>query len=152
MKKLIKALDSAREKVTSMNSLSMPPRDQVSRVMKMLGDEFGTASNIKRRVNQQSVLGAITSAQERLKPSNKAPLNGLVLYTGAIITEEATIDFEPFNPIDVSLYFYDNKFHTELWRGEWFQPDHKSAEILSKVDMGSFDEAYDNEQVYEDSD
>ena len=45
---------------------------QVSRVQKMLGDELGTASNIKSRVNRQSVLGAITSAQQRLKLYNKA--------------------------------------------------------------------------------
>ncbi len=44
---------------------------QVSRAQKMLGDEFGTASNIKNRVNRQSVLGAITSAQQRLKLYNK---------------------------------------------------------------------------------
>jgi len=44
---------------------------QVSRVQKMLGDEFGTASNIKSRVNRQSVLGAITSAQQRLKLYNR---------------------------------------------------------------------------------
>ena len=45
---------------------------QISRVQKMLGDEFGTASNIKSRVNRQSVLGAITSAQQRLKLYNRA--------------------------------------------------------------------------------
>lgn len=44
---------------------------QVSRVQKMLGDEFGTASNIKSRVNRQSVLGAITSCQQRLKLYNR---------------------------------------------------------------------------------
>lgn len=37
----------------------------------MLGDEYGTASNIKSRVNRLSVLGAITSAQQRLKLYNK---------------------------------------------------------------------------------
>lgn len=47
---------------------------QVARVQKMLGDEFGTASNIKNRVNRQSVLGAITSAQQRLKLYNKVGL------------------------------------------------------------------------------
>jgi hypothetical protein len=44
---------------------------QVSRVQKMLADEFGTASNIKSRVNRQSVLGAITSCQQRLKLYNR---------------------------------------------------------------------------------
>ncbi|KAG6400641.1 hypothetical protein SASPL_137482 [Salvia splendens] len=81
IKKLIKALESARGNGTSMISLIMPPRDQISRVAKMLGDEYGTASNIKSIVNRQSVLGAITSAQQRLKLYNKswmemAPLSG----------------------------------------------------------------------------
>ena len=49
-------------------------RVQISRVQKMLGDEFGTASNIKSRVNRQSVLGAITSAQQRLKLYNRVRL------------------------------------------------------------------------------
>jgi len=54
-----------------MISLIIPPRDQVSRVSRMLADEFGTASNIKSRVNRQSVLGAITSVQQRLKLYSK---------------------------------------------------------------------------------
>jgi peptide chain release factor subunit 1 len=55
VKKLIKSLDSARGNGTSMISLIIPPRDQISRVNKMLADEFGTASNIKSRVNRLSV-------------------------------------------------------------------------------------------------
>ena len=118
IKKLIKGLESARGNGTSMISLIMPPRDQISRVTKMLGDEYGTASNIKSRVNRQSVLAAITSAQQRLKLYNKVPPNGLVLYTGTIVTEDGkekkvTIDLEPFKPTNASLYLCDNKFHTE---------------------------------------
>lgn len=82
IKKLIKALEAARGNGTSMISLILPPRDQIARATKMLGDEYGTASNIKSRVNRQSVLAAITSAQQRLKLYNKVPPNGLVLYTG----------------------------------------------------------------------
>lgn len=53
---------------------------QISRVQKMLGDEYGTASNIKSRVNRLSVLGAITSAQQRLKLYNKVlPSSGNAL-------------------------------------------------------------------------
>jgi peptide subunit release factor 1 (eRF1) len=50
---------------------SVAPKDQISRVAKMLADEYGTASNIKSRVNRLSVLGAITSTQQRLKLYNK---------------------------------------------------------------------------------
>ncbi|XP_071721967.1 eukaryotic peptide chain release factor subunit 1-1-like [Rutidosis leptorrhynchoides] len=102
IKKSIKALEeAARGNGTSMISLIMPPRDKIARVTEMLADEFETASNIESRVNRQSVLGAITSAQHRLKLYNKVPPNGLVLYTGTIVTDDGkekkvTIDFEPF--------------------------------------------------------
>lgn len=43
---------------------------------------------------------------------------GLVIYCGTVITEDGkerkvNIDFEPFKPINTSLYLCDNKFHTE---------------------------------------
>uniref|UniRef100_V5IFF0 Eukaryotic peptide chain release factor subunit 1 n=1 Tax=Ixodes ricinus TaxID=34613 RepID=V5IFF0_IXORI len=118
IKKLIKSLEAARGNGTSMISLIIPPKDQISRVSKMLADEFGTASNIKSRVNRLSVLGAITSVQHRLKLYTKVPPNGLVIYCGTIVTEggkekKVNIDFEPFKPINTSLYLCDNKFHTE---------------------------------------
>ena len=118
VKKLIKNLEAARGNGTSMISLIIPPGDQISRVNKMLSDEYGTASNIKSRVNRLSVLSAITSTQQRLKLYNKCPPNGLVLYCGTVITEDGkerkvNIDFEPFKPINTSLYLCDNKFHTE---------------------------------------
>ena len=71
IKKLIKSLEAARGNGTSMISLIIPPRDQVPRIAKMLADEYGTASNIKSRVNRLSVLSAITSVQARLKLYNK---------------------------------------------------------------------------------
>lgn len=118
VKKLIKNLEAARGNGTSMISLIIPPGDQISRVNKMLSDEYGTASNIKSRVNRLSVLSAITSTQQRLKLYNKCPPNGLVIYCGTVITEDGkerkvNIDFEPFKPINTSLYLCDNKFHTE---------------------------------------
>ena len=118
IKRLIKSLEAARGNGTSMISLIMPPKDQIARIGKMLADEFGTASNIKSRVNRLSVLGAITSVQQRLKLYSKVPTNGLVIYCGTIVTEEGkekkvNIDFEPFKPINTSLYLCDNKFHTE---------------------------------------
>ena len=118
IKKLIKSLEAARGNGTSMISLILPPKDQISRAAKMLADEFGTASNIKSRVNRLSVLSAITSTQQRLKLFTKVPPNGLVIYCGTILTDDnkekkVNIDFEPFKPINTSLYLCDNKFHTE---------------------------------------
>ena len=134
MKNLIKQLDNARGNGTSMISLIVPPRDQISRVNKMLGDEFGTASNIKSRVNRLSVLGAITSTQQMLKRYNKVPPNGLALYCGTITTEEGkekkvTIDIEPFKTINTSLYLCDNKFHTEALK-EMLESDEKYGFVI----------------------
>ena len=80
VKKLIKNLEAARGNGTSMISLIIPPGDQISRVNKMLSDEYGTASNIKSRVNRLSVLSAITSTQQRLKLYNKCPKNGKFFF------------------------------------------------------------------------
>lgn len=100
VKKLIKSLDNARGAGTSMISLILPPRvscdsrlekmvmrnllfadqvhgiaqSQISQTTNMLTQEYGTASNIKSRVNRLSVLGAITSTQQRLKLYTKGEL------------------------------------------------------------------------------
>ncbi|KAJ4304087.1 translation termination factor eRF1 [Collariella sp. IMI 366227] len=134
VKKLIKRLEAARGNGTSMISLIIPPKDQVSRAAKMLAEEYGTASNIKSRVNRQSVLSAITSTQQRLKLYNKVPPNGLVVYCGEILTSEGkerkvNIDFEPFKPINTSLYLCDNKFHTEAL-AELLESDQKFGFIV----------------------
>lgn len=134
VKRLIKKLTTARGNGTSMISLVMPPKDQIARVSKMLADEYGTASNIKSRVNRLSVLSAITSVQQRLKLYNRMPTNGLVMYCGTIITDEGkekkvNIDFEPFKAINTSLYLCDNKFHTEALQ-ELLTDDNKFGFII----------------------
>jgi len=117
MRKLIKRLNEARGNGTSIISLILPPGDQICRVNRMLTEEYGTATNIKSRVNRLSVLDAITAAQQRLKLYPRTPPNGLVMYCGTVLNEQGkerrvTIDFEPLKPINTSLYMCDNKFHT----------------------------------------
>lgn len=82
-----------------MISLIIPPGDQIARVNKMLtglgfsslllvlfdvipqSDEAGTASNIKSRVNRLSVLGAITSTQQKLKQARRSKKRNDVCLT-----------------------------------------------------------------------
>ncbi|KAG0221511.1 eukaryotic release factor 1 [Mortierella sp. GBAus27b] len=134
VKKLIKGLEAARGNGTSMISLIIPPGDQISRVSKMLADEYGTASNIKSRVNRLSVLSAITSTQARLKLYTKVPPTGLVVYCGTVVTDEGkekkvNIDFPPHKPINTSLYMCDNKFHTEAL-SELLESDSKFGFVI----------------------
>ena len=85
VKKLIKSLENARGAGTSMISLILPPKSQLSQATNMLTQEYGTASNIKSRVNRLSVLAAITSTQQRLKLYSRVPDNGLVVYCGTCL-------------------------------------------------------------------
>ncbi|KTW32549.1 peptide chain release factor 1 [Pneumocystis jirovecii RU7] len=155
VRKLIKSLESARGNGTSMISLiirkffiffffpvsqrliatkSTQGSKKNAKNHLLISDEYGTASNIKSRVNRLSVLGAITSTREKLKLYNKVPPNGLVIYCGEIITDDGkekklSIDFEPFKPINTSLYLCDNKFHTEAL-SELLESDQKFGFIV----------------------
>eukprot|EP00929_Paragymnodinium_shiwhaense_P096707 TRINITY_DN583_c0_g1_i1.p1 TRINITY_DN583_c0_g1~~TRINITY_DN583_c0_g1_i1.p1 ORF type:complete len:440 (-),score=100.66 TRINITY_DN583_c0_g1_i1:286-1605(-) len=118
VRRLIRTLDAARGNGTSAITLIMNSKQDINLTNKMLTEEMGTASCIKSRVNRLSVLSAITSTQQRLKRYNRTPPNGLILYCGEVLTEDGkekklTIDFEPFKPINTTMYMCDNRFHTE---------------------------------------
>ena len=117
--KRLKILQDLRGNGTSLISLIIPPKGQVTKVVQMLHKEYGTASNIKDRVNRLSVLSAITSAKEKLKLyNNRVPTNGLAVYCGSIIRfdgkeRKVNLDIEPSRPVKHSLYRCDNKFHVQ---------------------------------------
>ena len=118
VKRLIKSLESARGIGTSVISLYITPKQQLSMITQMLNTEIGTASNIKSHTNRLSVQAAITSTLARLKLINRVPPNGLIVYSGTVMTEDnkekkMTMDIEPFKAVSRSLYLCDNKFHTE---------------------------------------
>lgn len=117
-KKLLKFLRDVRGNGTSMISIIVPPKEQLCRTVQMLTDEYGTATNIKSRVNRLSVLSAISSAQAKLKTISKTPKNGLALYVGEILTQDnkekkVAYAIEPIKPINTSLYMCDSRFHVE---------------------------------------
>ncbi|KAF5140878.1 peptide chain release factor subunit 1 [Vairimorpha ceranae] len=118
MKKLLRTLKDSRGNGTSMISLIIPPKDQIHRITKMLTDEYGTASNIKSRVNRLSVLGAITSAQNKLKTYKETPPNGLGIFVGTVLNDQnkekkISVGIEPIKPVNTSLYMCDSKFHVD---------------------------------------
>lgn len=117
IKRLVKELSSYKGNGTSMISIVVPTGYQISLISKMLTNELGTASNIKSRVNRQSVMSAITSAQSKLKRYSKTPPNGLVVYCGDTIKDgkpkKLNIDFEPTKPLLQKVYMCDDHFHTE---------------------------------------
>ena len=118
LKKLIQDLDQMRGLGTSMITLIINYKDQISQFSKMLVDEIGKASNIKSRVTRQNVTDALYCAKEKLSLYTRTPPNGLVIYCGLVQMPNGgekmiKIDLEPFKPINTSLYRCNNIFHTD---------------------------------------
>lgn len=82
LKRLLRDLENYHGTATSMITLLIRPGTSISDVQRLLTEEYGTATNIKSRVNRQSVESAIISIQQRLKLYNKVPPNGLAIFCG----------------------------------------------------------------------
>ena len=99
IKRLINYLRDAHGDGTSMVTILIPPTDAVHRMRQKLTEELGTASNIKNRVNRQSVESAITSAIQKLSNFNTTPANGLCVFCGTVMEggkeKKLMMDFEP---------------------------------------------------------
>ncbi|RXK35519.1 peptide chain release factor 1 [Tremella mesenterica] len=120
--------------LSSTVSILTPPGSQISQASNMLTAEYGTASNIKSRVNRQSVLAAITSTQQKLKLYNRVPDNGLCVFVGTVLNDEGkekkiSFALEPFKPINTSLYMCDSRFHVEALE-ELLETDSKWGFII----------------------
>jgi len=119
LKKILSTLASKEGRGTELVSLYVPPGKQISEVMNMLRDEYGTASNIKSTTTRKNVQDAIVKVQQRLKLFKETPEKGLVIFCGAIPQNGAgserieTYVITPPEPINIYLYRCDARFHTE---------------------------------------
>lgn len=119
LKKTLMTLANKEGRGTELVSLYVPPGKQISEVMNMLRDEYGTASNIKSTTTRKNVQDAIVKVQQRLKLFKETPENGLVIFCGAIPQNGAgnekieTYVVIPPEPINIYLYRCDSRFHTE---------------------------------------
>lgn len=80
-KRLIKKVKSVKGDGTSLVSELIPAGKNITDATD-IGKELGTASNIKSRVNRQSVLTALTSLQHARKAYSKTPDKGLAIFCG----------------------------------------------------------------------
>lgn len=114
-KRTLEVLRNKHGRGTELISLYIPHDKQIHEVSNQLREEFGQASNIKSRVTRQNVTGAIESLLSRLKLIPKAPLNGVVIFCGAVDvgankTEMQTFIMEPPEPFVSYKYHCDSSF------------------------------------------
>lgn len=119
LKKTLAALARKEGRGTELISLYVPPGRQVSEVVNMLRQEYGTASNIKSTTTRKNVQDAIVKVQQRLKLFKQIPENGLVIFCGAVPQNGPgserieTYVIVPPEPIKIYLYRCDSRFHIE---------------------------------------
>ncbi|MEM2568001.1 MAG: peptide chain release factor aRF-1 [Candidatus Bathyarchaeia archaeon] len=119
LKKILNMLANKEGRGTELISLYIPPGKQISEVMNMLREEYGTASNIKSTTTRKNVQDAIVKVQQRLKLFKETPENGLVIFCGAVPQNGAgsekieTYVIIPPEPINIYLYRCNSRFHTE---------------------------------------
>ncbi len=119
LKRAVETLASKEGRGTELVSLYVPPGRQVSEVLSMLRQEWGTAANIKSDTTRRNVQDAITRVSQRLKLFKEVPKNGLVIFSGAIpqngpgSERMETYVLAPPEPIGIYLYRCDARFHTE---------------------------------------
>jgi len=119
LKRAVDTLTKKEGRGTELVSLYVPPGRQISEVLTMLRQEYGTASNIKSDTTRKNVQDAITKVSQRLKLFKKVPEKGLVIFCGAIPQNGPgserieTYVLNPPEPINIYLYRCDARFHTE---------------------------------------
>jgi peptide chain release factor subunit 1 len=83
-KKLLEHLKDKKGFHTELISLYIPHDRKISDVTNYLKNEISESQNIKSKLTRKNVLDSISSLLGQLKNINKAPENGLVMFSGAI--------------------------------------------------------------------
>ncbi len=118
LKKLLKELEKIRGRHTELVTVYIPAGYSITDKINQLKNEQGTASNIKSKTTRKNVMDALEKAIQHLKLYKKTPDHGLALFSGNVSEREGVSDIrvwaiEPPEPINVSLYWCDQKFELE---------------------------------------
>jgi peptide chain release factor subunit 1 len=119
LKRRLKELQAHEGTSTSMVTIYVRGNYPLSLISQMLKDESSKCTNIKDRVNRQSVEDALTSAAVRLRQEtmHKSPATGLCLFAGSVMladgrTKRITYLLTP--PREVGTFYKcDKQFHVQ---------------------------------------
>nr|Q5CD84.1 RecName: Full=Eukaryotic peptide chain release factor subunit 1; Short=Eukaryotic release factor 1; Short=eRF1 [Loxodes striatus]BAD90946.1 eukaryotic release factor 1 [Loxodes striatus] len=122
IRRLIEYLEKAKGNGTSLISLIIPPKEQISLINQKLTDAHGRAQNIKSKAVQKAVQDAIISTKQKLSVIKQIPPNGLILYCGKFIGEDEKTEkqilevLEPLRAINTTFFLCENTFYTQPLR------------------------------------
>ena len=121
LKKFIKELENYRGRHTELVSVYVPQDYDLNKIINHLGQEQGTASNIKSASTRKNVTDALERMIQHLKLFKRNPPNGLVVFSGNVAEREGRQDFkvwsiEPPIPLKTRIYRCDKEFVLDILR------------------------------------
>ncbi len=119
LKKMIRELQSYRAPHTEFVSVYVPAGYELFKITQHLGEEQGTAANIKSASTRKNVQVALDKMIQHLRTYKSTPPNGLAAFSGNVAAGEGKQDFrawsiEPPVPLNVRIYRCDKNFVTDI--------------------------------------
>ncbi|MBD3304259.1 helix-turn-helix domain-containing protein [Candidatus Woesearchaeota archaeon] len=121
LKKFVKELEACKAAHTEFVTVYIPAGYDINKIINHLGQEQGTAMNIKSAATRKNVTDALERMIQHLKLFKQTPPNGLAVFAGNVLAREGKTDvkvwsIEPPVPLNTRIYKCDKYFEVELLR------------------------------------
>src|SRR3989344_5780207 len=115
LRKFINELKKIRGRHTELVSVYIPSGYDLNKIIGHLGQEQGTASNIKDKNTRKNVIDSLEKMIRHLRLFKRVPENGLAVFAGNVSAQEGKTDLkvwsiEPPQPLAMRLYRCDQTF------------------------------------------
>ena len=115
LKRFIKELEKHRGRHTELVSVYIPAGYDMNKIINHLGQEQGTAVNIKSASTKKNVIDALERMIHHLRLFKRTPEHGLAVFSGNVAEREGQSDvkvwsIEPPVPLQTRIYRCDKEF------------------------------------------
>ncbi len=115
LKKFLNNLEQHRGRHTELVSVYIPAGYDMTKIIKHLAQEKGTATNIKSTSTRKNVIDSLERMIQHLKLFPQTPPHGLAAFAGNVAEREGASDvevwsIEPPEPLKVRIYRCDKEF------------------------------------------
>ena len=123
IRKTLEELSKKSGRGTELITVYIPKGKQLHEIISSLQQEQGTADNIKSDLTRSHVVDSLGKVVQRLKMYKKTPARGLVMFCGALPSEEGgplgsevvTVwEIDPPKDLNQYLYRCDDHFHVDI--------------------------------------